>query len=125
MSQPKSPLDSFPYARDSRSQPIAHGIADGNYLYVQDLEGIVHILPDGGHLHPKILGGGAPALYAGDLQIKDGEIVDVTNLSGTFQFDEPEGLLVVARQLAALGFKMKEGAVRFFPMDGCRAYILE
>jgi len=67
----------------------------------------------------------APAIYAGDMRINRGRIADVTNLSGTFQFDDPQGLLSVATQLEALGFVVEDGAVRFFPIDGSPPCILK
>jgi hypothetical protein len=124
MGQPKSPLDPFPYPLDPRSRPIALGIEDGLYVYVQDIDGVIHVLPDGGHLHPRVLGNAQPALYAGDLRITGMSIMDVTNCSGSFQFDEPEGLLQVSTQLEALGFEIREGAVRYFPLDGSTPTIL-
>ena len=125
MGQPKSPLDAFPYEQDSRSKALAPGIDDGVYVYVQDAQGTIFVLPDGGHLHAKVLGNASPALFAGDLRIENGRIADVTNLSGTFQFDEPQGLLDVAHELERLGFVVVEGAVRFFPMNGSPPYILK
>jgi hypothetical protein len=124
MGRPKSPLDRFPYPRDPRSQALVTAIEDGNYVYVQDVDGTIYVLPDGSHMHPKVLGNASPALYAGDLRIEMKRIADVTNLSGAFQFDDPIGLLSVAMQLAAIGFDVEEGAVRFFPMDGSPPYIL-
>ncbi len=125
MCQPRSPLDGFPYERDPRSQALAVGLEDGNYVYVQDVDGTIYVLPDESHTHPKVLGNAFPALYAGDLRIRRGTVVDVTNLSGTFQFDDPQGLLLVATQIASLGFALENGAVRFFPMDGSLPYILK
>src|ERR1022692_3983978 len=75
----KLPQDSFPYPQDPRSQPLASGLQDGGYAYVQDANGLVFGVPDGPHLHPKILGGSQPALYAADLTIRGGNVVDVTN----------------------------------------------
>ncbi|HLN33339.1 MAG TPA: hypothetical protein VK395_36765 [Gemmataceae bacterium] len=124
MCRPKSPLDSFPYERDPRSRALGAGVEDGNYIYVQDIDGTIYILPDESHMHPKVLGNASPAIYAGDLRVERRRIVDVTNLSGTFQFDDPHGLLSVATQLAVLGFIINEGAVRFFPMDGSPPCIL-
>ena len=121
----KSPLDPFPYPQDPRSQPLAPGVADGGYAYVQDANGIVIGVPDEPHVHPKILGGGQPAMYAGDLTIHNGKIIDVTNLSGTFRFDDENGLRAVAEQLRRQGFVVEVGAVRFFPLDGSRPVILE
>lgn len=118
LGQPESPLDPFPYPQDPRSKPIRPGIDDGIYVYVQDVDGDIYLLPDGGHLHPRVLGHAKPALYAGDLRVVQGKIVDVTNLSGTFQFDDPSGLLRVVRSLERSGFEIRKGTVRFFPMDG-------
>ena len=120
----KYPLDRFPHPRDSRSQPARPGIRDGGYVYVQDEQGVIHTAPDGPHMHPKVLGGGRPAIYAGDLTIRNGRIADVTNLSGTFRFDDPEGLLAVADELARQGFTVESGAVRLFPYDGSRPVVL-
>ncbi len=124
MGQPKAPLDSFPHKRDSRSRAIATSISDGIYVYVQDVDGTIYVLPDGSHLYPKVLGNASSASYAGDLRIKKGRIADVTNLSGTFQFDDPQGLLSVATQLEVLGFVIEHEAVRFFPMDGSSPSVL-
>ena len=114
----KAPLDPTPYPPDSRSQPLYAGLADGLYVYVQAADGVVWVLPDGPHLHPKVLGGGEPALYAGDLTVVGGIVRDLTNLSGTFQFDDPAGLMGVAQQLALQGLRLAPGAVRFFDWDG-------
>ena len=101
----KQPLDPFPYAQDPDSQPIDPQIPDGLYVYVRDDAGIVWVLPDGQHRHPKVLGQARPAMYAGDLTVADGKIKDVTNLSGTFQFDDEAGLLAVAEQLRQQGLE--------------------
>jgi hypothetical protein len=121
----KLPQDSFPYLQDPRSQPITPGSPDGGYAYVRDVNGLVLVLPDGPHLHPTILGGGKPALYAGDLTLQGGMVIDVTNLSGTFQFDDEDGLRQVAEQLHQQGLSVEAGAVRFFPPDGSSPVILE
>jgi hypothetical protein len=120
----KEPLDRRRYRRDPRSQTIRPGIADGTYVYVLS-EGEIWVLHDGPHAHPRVLGGARPADYAGDLTIAGGMIQQLTNLSGTFQFDDPEGLRLVAQQLKKLGFELRTGAVRFFPIDGTRPHILE
>jgi hypothetical protein len=121
----KYPLDTFPYPQDPRSQPLASTVADGGYAYVQDIDGTIMVVPDESHIHPKILGGGKPAMYAGDLTIRSGKVVDVTNLSGTFQFADETGLLAVADAMRKLGLVVEVGAVRFFPPDGSRPVILE
>lgn len=76
-------------------------------------------------MHPKVLGNAAQAVYAGDLRIERGRVADVTNLSGSFQFDDPHGLLSVAVEIELLGFVVEEGAVRFFPMDGSPPSVLK
>ena len=91
---------------------------------MRDVNGEIYVLPDGPHLHPRVLGGAQPALYAGDLTVENANIRDVTNLSGTFQFDDPHGLLDVADELIRLGFTVEPNAVRFFPPDGSRPVIL-
>jgi hypothetical protein len=121
----KWPLDKTAYPKDPRSVPINGGVSDGGYVYVQDTQGTVHGLPDGPHLHPKVLGGGQPALYPGDLTVQGGKVIDVTNLSGTFQFDDEEGLRAVAQQLRQQGLTVEVGAVRYFPPDGSRPRVLE
>ena len=121
----KKPNDSTPYPRDPESKPIDFDIEDGCYVYVQDEHDLIHVLPDGPHLHPKVLGGGLPAKYAGDLTVSKTKIIDVTNLSGTFPFDDENGLRQVADKLRQLGFDVVVGAVRFFPIDGSRPRILE
>src|SRR5207237_5955542 len=113
-----------PYPKDPRSGPISDKTPDGGYAYVQATNGVIHVLPDGPHVHPLVLGGGQPASYAGDLTVQGGKIVDVTNLSGTFQFDDEEGLREVARQLQRQGLLVEPGAVRFFPADGTSPRIL-
>jgi hypothetical protein len=120
----KCPLDSFPYPPDPRRRLAAGGLPDGVYVYVQDESGDVWVLPDGPHLHPKVLGDGRAAQYAGDLTIEKGVVVDVTNLSGTFQFADEYGLLHVAERLKASGLVVPAGAVRFFPADGGRPIVL-
>lgn len=121
----KRPLDRTPYPKDPRSAPIAPGLTDGLYVYVQDAHGTVHVLPDGPHLHPKVLGNAEPALYAGDLTIQGGRVADLTNLSGTFQFDDEQGLRAVAAAVRQQGLEVEAGAVRFFPADGSGPVILE
>lgn len=121
----KAPLDTTPYPKDPRSKPVDAKLADGGYVYVRDGNGIVHVLPDGPHLHPKVLGGGQPAAYAGDLTIRGGNVVDLTNLSGTFEFDDEAGLKATAEELRRQGLTVEQGAVRFFPADGSRPVVLE
>ena len=121
----RRPLDEELYDRDPRSSPIDIGIADGSYVYVRDEHGTIFVLPDGQHLHPKVLGGSQLAMYAGDLTVKFGKIKDLTNLSGTFQFSDAEGLLDVAIVLEEIGFQIMPGAVRLISyIDIARAKVL-
>ncbi|MFO0978069.1 MAG: hypothetical protein U0996_16805 [Planctomycetaceae bacterium] len=121
----KTPLDNHPYDRDPRSREIAPGIVDGVYVFLQDESGTIFVLPDGPHMHPRILGSGLPAMYAGDLTIDCGRIRDLTNLSGTFQFSDAEGLLFVAKTLEEKGFRIMAGAVRLFSyVDSSRPIVL-
>ncbi len=121
----KDPLDPSPCPRDPQSQPINANIPDGGYAFVQDPAGTVHVIPDGPHVHPKVLGGALPAKYAGDMTVRRGRVVDLTNLSGTFQFDDEAGLREVAAEVRRQGIAIKAGAVRFFPADGSAPVILE
>jgi hypothetical protein len=121
----KLPQDNYPYPQDPRSQPLAPDLPDGGYAYVRDTNGLILGVPDGPHLHPRILGGGKAALYAGDLTLQGGKVIDLTNLSGTFQFDDEEGLRRVAEQLRQQGMSVELGAVRFFPPDASAPVILE
>lgn len=119
------PQDPTAYPKDPRSRPISTSIPDGGYAYVRDGTGTVHVVPDGPHMHPKILGGGQPAMYAGDMTIRRGRVVDLTNLSGTFQFDDEDGLREVAAEIALQGLVVEIGAVRFFPADGSAPVVLQ
>jgi hypothetical protein len=66
-----------------------------------------------------------PGSYAGDRTVRGGKVVDLTNLSGTFQFDAEDGLREVANELRRQGLTVEAGAVRFFPSDGSPPVILE
>lgn len=67
----------------------------------------------------------ARQVNAVDLTIRGGRVVDVTNLSGTFEFDDPEGLKAVAEELRRSGLAVVTGSVRLFPSDGSRPVVLE
>jgi hypothetical protein len=119
------PQDSFPYAPDSLSRLADGSLPSGLYAYAQDESGNIWVVPDRPHVHPKILGLGRSVMYAGDLKIERGELIDVTNLSGTFQCDDPPGLLAVAAQLRRQGLRLQASSVRFFPADGSAPLVLE
>ncbi len=80
----KYPLDPTPYDRDPRSQAIQLGIADGTYVYVQDKNEDIFILPDGPHQHPKVLGNASRTICAGDLTVFSGKIRDLTTGNWSF-----------------------------------------
>jgi hypothetical protein len=120
----KHPLDPFPYEQHKDSVALHLGLADGCYVYVQDVNDIIHVLPDGPHRHTRVLGNASAANYAGDFEITKGCILDLTNLSGTFQFDDRQGLLKIAAKMESLGFAIQPSAVRFFPVDGSRPVVL-
>jgi len=59
------------------------------------------------------------------MTIRGGRVVDLTNLSGTFQFDDEAGLRDVAAELRTVGMTVDQGAVRLFPSDGSRPVVVE
>ena len=120
----RRPLDRTRYPRDPQSQPISLNLPDGGSVYVQDSIEVIWVLPDGPHRHVRVLGNAEKAMYASDLTIEHGKIKDVTNLSGSFQFDDPDGLFHIATVLERGGFAIEPGGVRLFPMDGSRPIIL-
>ena len=111
----RPPLDTFSYARHPESRPFSPDLAPGQYVFVQDTAGVVHVLPETeGHLHPKVLGGGSQAAAAGGLKLAaEGVIVEIDNFSGTFQFG-PEVLPQVREALTRQGGVVTEGAERPF-----------
>ena len=121
----RPPLDPFPYPQDPRSRRADATLPDGLYAYVQDEHGIVHVVPDGNHVHPKILGQARPAKYAGDFALVGGVVTDITNLSGTFQFDDETGLLDVIAQFQRQGLSVAPGAGRIFPADGSAPRVVQ
>lgn len=60
------PHDPFPYPQNPHSRIADGTLPDGLYAYVQDVSGNVWTLPDQPHVHPRVLGLGQSALYAGD-----------------------------------------------------------
>jgi hypothetical protein len=76
----------YPGARFLRSLKKTIETRPGVYVYVQDASGAVHVLPDGPHLHPQVLGYGQPVAAAGTLTIDGrGVVVLIDNCSGTFR----------------------------------------
>lgn len=115
--RPKSPRDTFSYLRSADSRPLAAGESGGRYVFVVDLDEVIHVAPDGLHTHPKVLGGARPALYAGELVIDPGgHVEELTNLSGTFRFNSRRSLCCVAAGVRRLGFSV--GEVVWYPANG-------
>lgn len=115
--KPKSPGDPYPYPKAADSCRLTRTAAAGNYVFVVDLDGVIHVAPDGLHMHPRVLGNAEPGLYAGEISIdQPGSADEVTNLSGTFRFKSKRSLCCVASGLMALGFSV--GDVVWYPPDG-------
>ena len=121
---PRNPQDRRKYPRHPDSSLATTGLVDGEFVYVQDLNEEIWVLPDGPHRHPKVLGQALPVLYAGTLKVAGDTIVELTNLSRTFRCDDDEGLIEVAEWLLNRGWKLAGNAIRFFPFDGGRPYII-
>jgi hypothetical protein len=58
------------------------------------------------------------------MTIRSGRVADLTNLSGTFQFDDEDGLRAVATELQRQGLQLDTGAVRLFLADGSPPVVL-
>ena len=98
------PLDPKRFQRDNRSVRFSAQLPAGAYVYVQDCGGVVWVLPDYPHQHPKVLGGRRPAVAAGELTAGgNGEVLSINNLSGTYQCAEDS-------LLTAVGGLVKQGA---------------
>jgi hypothetical protein len=111
------PRDKTPYERCEETEIESTTTSDGNYVFVQALDGIVYLAPDRSHQHPKVLGGAVSVMYAGECYISKRIVVQLTNLSGTFMPDEQEGLLRVAQQLIVQGLKFQVDSVRFYDQE--------
>ena len=115
--RPKRPLDRTPHPRSSDGRPLRPNELPGRYAFVVDLRETIHVVPDGPHVHPRVLGGGREALYAGEIVIGlTGVIEEVTNLSGTFRFRSKKSLCCVVAQLRRLGYVVAN--VTWYPPDG-------
>jgi RHS repeat-associated protein len=110
----KPPLDVHPYARDHSSRVLSPGVKAAEYVYVQDADGVVHIATNGGHMHPRVLGGAAPAAGAGTLIVDaEGVVTEVTNFSGTFRFG-PDTLPQVVEAIRQQGLKVAPTAPKAY-----------
>ena len=52
------PLDKRRYPQSPDSTVFSNTTADGKYVYVLDENNVLHIAPEGSHMHPRVLGGG-------------------------------------------------------------------
>lgn len=113
----KRPRDTTRYPRSADSHPLTPSEGAGSYVFVVDAGEVIHVAPDGYHMHPKVLGNVEPALYAGEIALdRVGHVAEVTNLSGTFRFRSRRSLCCVAEHLRRLGFTV--GMVVWYPPDG-------
>jgi hypothetical protein len=105
------PKDLERYMRHPNSVPFSPALEAGPYVFAQDIDGKVWATPDRRHPHPKILGRARPVVAAGELTVGEvGEILDINNLSGTFQC-HPDCLLTAIGGLLMQGAKIDDRAV--------------
>ena len=104
------------YRRRSDSVLFSPNLPAGAYVFVQDCDGEIWVLPDGNHLHPYVLGRSRPAVAAGELIVEEnGIVVALNNLSGTFQC-APDCLFTAIGGLIMQGAKIAPDAVSFFEL---------
>jgi hypothetical protein len=107
-------LDVNRYRRHNDSVRFSPQVPPGAYVYVQDCAGVVWLLTDGFHQHPRVLGGRRPAVAAGELTVGDaGEIFAINNASGTFQC-AADSLLTAVGGLVQQGAKISADAITPF-----------
>jgi hypothetical protein len=111
----KAPLDKFKYPKAPGSKPFSPTVEPGDYVFVQDQKGVVHVLKETeGHLHPKILGNAEPVTAAGGLKVgPGGKILEIDNASGTFKF-KPEILEQVKKALKDQGANVEDAVLKPF-----------
>src|SRR5438132_1468762 len=113
----RKPRDRFRYPRHPDTRPCTLSLEPGEYVYVQDADGVVWVAPNAPHQHPRVLGDAQPAAAAGELILDDGrKVVEVNNLSGTFRCG-PETLGPVVDALRALGFEVPEDAIKRYAKE--------
>jgi hypothetical protein len=99
------------YGKNPFSAPATSTIPPGRYVYVQDADGVVHLVPDGSHLHPTVLGGGRSAAAAGEITIgPNGVVTEINNISYTFQHG-PHTLPGVKSALEKAGLKCDPNSI--------------
>jgi hypothetical protein len=96
------------------SQPLGPQTPPGTYVFAQEGNGIIRVVPDGPHLHPTVLGGGQEAAAAGEIVIDaSGAVVEINNISFTFQLP-PNTLDGVVDAIVRLGLQIRPNAVKPF-----------
>jgi len=106
-----APLDVEKYKKNPNSVLFSADLEPGEYVFVQDVDGKVWVVPDGCHLHPTVLGRARPAVAAGELTVEGrGVVQGINNLSGTFQC-HPDSLLTAIGGLILQGAKIRPDAV--------------
>jgi hypothetical protein len=116
----KLPGDRTAYKQNPSSVVLSSKVEPGTYVYVQDPQGVVHVVPNYSHMHPTVLGGFKPAAGAGTLTInEDGIVVEIDNTSGTFKFG-PETLPRVKAAIERQGLKVTPDAIHPFDWEDDR-----
>jgi len=96
------------HRRHQFSLEFSREVLAGDYVFVQDVFGVVYVLRQDqqpGHAHHVVLGRARPAVSAGELVLDEGSmILEINNISGTFQC-APDSLF------AAIGGLVRQGAI--------------
>ena len=96
------------HRRHRESRRFTNDLPAGDYVFVQDVFGVVHVLRQEqqlGHAHHVVLGRARSAVCAGELILGDGGVIlEINNLSGTFQC-APDSLFT------AIGGLVRQGAI--------------
>lgn len=96
------------HRRHRESQRFASDLPAGDYVFVQDVFGVVYVLRQDqqpGHAHHVVLGRARSAVSAGELVLGDGGVIlEINNISGTFQC-APDSLF------SAIGGFVRQGAI--------------
>lgn len=74
-----APKDAERYKRHPDSILFSPVLKSGDYVFVQDIEGKVWVLPNGCHVHPLVLGRARPAVAAGELTIGRRGLIELIN----------------------------------------------
>ena len=101
-------------SQSADSIPLGPKTADGTYIYVRNTHGEIRILPETGQ-HPAVFGGNVPTTGAGELTMKNGQLIQIDNYSGNFKFDGTE-INSVIESIRAQGVPVpKTVQIQIFP----------